>query len=110
MPNKSLMVGYIKQCTTCVISYPDSKNEQTVSLEILLQDTYQDLHRLRLTMLKLNTESLMDYPNNFHDIQTALINQVPICLVGLDADGVLFRSLDGSEHDITFLTEDWSFV
>ena len=108
MEHKTLMDGHIKQCTTSATQHGE---EQAISLEMTLQDTNKDLHRLNLTIYnKQDSKAEMTYPNNFHDIQTAIINQVPIRLISLGSDGVLFVSIDESRHDISFFTTDWSFV
>ena len=108
MEHEPLMDGHIKQCTTSTTQHGE---EQVISLEMILQDTNKDLHRLNLTIYnKQDSKAEMTYPNNFHDIQTAIINQVPIRLISLGSDGVLFVSIDESRHDISFFTTDWSFV
>lgn len=108
MTHEPLMDGHIKQCTTSATQHGE---EQVISLEMIFQDTNKELHRLNLTIYnKQDSKAELAYPNNFHDIQTAIINQVPIRLISLGSDGVLFVSIDDSRHDISFFTTDWSFV
>ena len=108
MAHEPLMDGHIKQCTTSTTQHGE---EQAISLEMILQDTNKDLHRLNLTIYnKQDSKAEMAYPNNYHDIQTAIINQIPIRLISLGSDGVLFVSIDERRHDISFFTTDWSFV
>lgn len=108
MTHEPLMDGHIKQCTTSATQHGE---EQVISLEMILQDTNKDLHRLNLTIYnKQDSKVEMAYPNNYHDIQTVIINQVPIRLISLGSDGVLFVSIDDPRHDISFFTTDWSFV
>lgn len=108
MEHKTLMEGFIKQCTTSATQHGE---EQAISLEMILQDTNKDLHRLNLTIYsKQDSKDDMAYPNNYHDIQTAIINQIPIRLISLGSDGVLFVAIDEPRHDISFFTTAWSFV
>lgn len=108
MEHEPLMDGHIKQCTTSAIT---REKEQAILLEMILQDTNKDLHRLNLTIYnKQDSKVEMTYPNNYHDIQTVIINQIPIRLISLGSDGVLFVSIDEPRHDISFFTTDWSFV
>ena len=108
MEHKTLMDGHIKQCTTSTTQHGE---EQVISLEMILQDTNKDLHRLNLTIYnKQDSKAEMAYPNNYHDIQTAIINQIPIRLISLGSDGVLFVAIDEPRHDISFFTTAWSFV
>lgn len=108
MEHKTLMDGHIKQCTTSATQHGE---EQAISLEMILQDTNKDLHRLNLTIYnKQDSKDELAYPNNFHDIQTAIINQIPIRLISLGSDGVLFVAIDEPRHDISFFTTAWSFV
>lgn len=107
MEHKTLMEGFIKQCTTSTVSH---EKGQMISLEMILQDINKELHQLNLMTCKQDSKDEMAYPNNYHDIQTAIINQIPIRLISLGSDGVLFVSIDESRHDISFFTTDWSFV
>ena len=108
MGHKTLMDGHIRQCTTSATQHGEV---QAISLEMILQDTNKDLHRLNLMIYnKQDSKDELTYPNNFHDIQTAIINQIPIRLISLGSDGVLFVSIDEPRHDISFFTTDWSFV
>lgn len=107
MENQTLMEGFIRSCNTSMFR---SEKGHVVSLQMILQDTNRDLHRLNITFDVTSTSRRMECLNNAHDVQTAIINHVLIQLISHGADGVVFKSVDIPDQSIPFLTIDWSFI
>lgn len=107
MENQPLMEGFIRSCNTSMFR---SEKGHVISLQMILQDTNKDLHRLNITFDMTNTSRRMECLSNVHDVQTAIINHVLIQLISHGADGVVFKSVDIPDQSIPFLTIDWSFI